>query len=81
MLVIESASPPKLESTPNNFVNLLIFSSNGICDIRSTKLIHLNISYFSSLMDYETFESRPYVIFSTYSHWGAVCSHWNFNCI
>jgi hypothetical protein len=62
MLVTEAASPPKLETIPRNFVNLLIFSSYDICDIRSTKLIRVDISHFGSLMDYEPFESKPRVI-------------------
>jgi hypothetical protein len=64
MLVNEAASPPKLETTPHNFVNLLIFSSYNVCDILSTKLIHLDISHFGSLMDYEPFGLKPRVISS-----------------
>jgi len=64
MLVTEAASPPILETTPHNFVNLLMFSSYDICVIRSTKLVHLDISHFGSLMDYEPFESKPRVISS-----------------
>jgi hypothetical protein len=64
ILVTEGASSPKLETTPHNFVNLLIFSSYDICDIRCTKLIHLDILHFGSLMDYEPFESKPRVISS-----------------
>jgi hypothetical protein len=72
MLITEAASPPILETTPHNFVYsyLLIFFSYVICDIRSTKLVHLDISHFGSLMDYEPFESKLRVISSAFLTWG-----------